>query len=60
MSENTIAAEYKFQDIPNIWGKFLSSSQDELPDCVKDKILLALMERLGNNLIKNTFDRLLR
>ena len=52
MSENTIATEYKFQDIPNIWGKFLSSSQDELPDCVKDKILLALMERLGNNLIK--------
>ena len=52
MSENTIATEYKFQDIPNIWGKFLSSSQDELPDCIKDKILLALMERLGNNLIK--------
>lgn len=44
--------EYKFQDIPNKWGKLLSSARDELPDCIKDKILLALMETLGNNLIK--------
>lgn len=52
MSENVITNDYKFQDIPNKWGKLLSSSRDELPDCIKDKILLALMETLGNNLIK--------
>lgn len=47
-----MSTEYKFQDIPNKWGKLLSSARDELPDCIKDKILLALMETLGNNLIK--------
>ena len=47
-----MSTEYKFHDIPNKWGKLLSSTQDDLPDCVKDKILLALMETLGNNLIK--------
>ena len=52
MSENVMSTEYKYQDIPNKWGKLLSSTQDNLPDCIKDKILLALMETLGNNLIK--------
>lgn len=47
-----MSTEYKFQDIPNKWEKLLSSARDELPDCIKDKILLALMETLGNNMIK--------
>ena len=58
MSENVMSTEYKFQDIPNKWGKLLSSSQDELPDCIKDKILLALMETLGNNLIKEYIQKI--
>ena len=53
-----MSTEYKFQDIPNKWGKLLSSSHDDLPDCVKDKILLALMETLGNNLIKEYIQKI--